>query len=348
MKILHAPNNITNAPKKIADLERRNGFLSDSISTKIREGGGNGGPSHFNSKDNLISKVLFRLKYLYLAIFYYDVLNFHAGASLLPRNLDLPVYKLFGKKVIMHYYGSEVRLMKELKKINPYSSLLEEDEKNHPDLDRYKIQRMQYHNKYVDFAIAPREFSFFVKKIYPKEKVIENIWCGNILEDQDNLLKKGYDYKQNRVPLIVHCPTNKITKGTKYVLKVVENLQFKGIKFKFKLVANLNQEELLKLMANEVDIVLDQFLVGSYANICFEAMSLGKLVFCYVNKELHIHSTDDYPLVNSNLDDLESELERYILDFDLRRKQASLGMDFVKKRLNKRKMIDNLNKLYID
>lgn len=345
MKILHGPNNITNAPRKIADLERRKGHLSDSINTKIVMPDG---PSHFNSKDYLISKVLFRLKYFYLAIFYYDVLNFHAGASLLPGNLDLPVYKLLGKRVIMHYYGSEVRLMKELKKINPYASLFEEDKKNHPNLDKKKVQRMKYHNRYVDFAIAPREFSFFVNKIYPKEKVIESIWCGNVLENQDNLLKKGYNYKQNKVPLIIHCPTNKVTKGTKYVLRALKNLQIKGIKFKYKLVENLNQEELLDFMANEVDIVLDQFLVGSYANICFEAMSLGKLVFCYVNEELHVHSTNEHPLVNSNLDDLESKLERYILDFDLRRKQASLGMAFVKKRLDKEKTINNLNKLYID
>lgn len=344
MKILHGPNNITSAPRKIASQERLNGFISDSINTTINF---LDGPSHFNSKNNIVSKFIFRIKYFFLAIFYYDILNFHAGATLLPKNIDLPFYKFFRKKVIMHYYGSEVRLMKELEKVNKYSNLFSADGKNSPDLDHMKIKRLKFQKKFINYAIAPREYSFYLRKVMPEDMVIEDIWCSNILEEQEKLISKGISYEQKEVPIIMHCPTNKITKGTKYVESAIKNLQAKGIEFEFVLVEDLKHEDLLDFMSKEVDIVLDQFLVGSYANLCFEALALGKLAFCYINDELHRYSCDDYPVVNVTVDELELELEKYILDLDLRSKRAKLGKNFIYKRLDKFQTINKLNKLYL-
>jgi hypothetical protein len=344
MKILHGPNNITSAPRKIADQERLNGYISDSVNTTIIYPDG---PSHYNSKNNVVSKILFRIKYFFLAIFYYDILNFHAGSSFLPKNIDLPIYKLFRKKIIMHYYGSEVRLMKELETINNYSNLFSMDGKNNPHFDEKKIKRLEFHKKFINFAIAPREYSYYVRKVIPKEKVIEDIWCSNILEKQEKLISIGNVYTQKKIPTIMHCPTNKITKGTRYVETAIKRLQAKGVEFEFILAEDLMHEDLLNIMSNDVDIVLDQFLVGSYANLCFEALALGKLVFCYINTELHKYSCDDYPIVNVTIDDLEVELEKYILDLDLRENKAKLGMEFINKRLDKVQTINKLNKLYL-
>ena len=68
LKILHAPNNITGAPRNLATLERRRGLKSDSINTTVVEPDGQ---CHFNSKDNLISKIYFRIKYFFLALIYF-------------------------------------------------------------------------------------------------------------------------------------------------------------------------------------------------------------------------------------------------------------------------------------
>ena len=40
LKIFHGPNNITNTPRKIADLERGRGHLSDSINAGLIETNG--------------------------------------------------------------------------------------------------------------------------------------------------------------------------------------------------------------------------------------------------------------------------------------------------------------------
>ena len=39
----------------------------------------------------------------------FDIFHFYYGTSLLPNQLDLPLYKFFGKKVVMEYLGSDVQ-----------------------------------------------------------------------------------------------------------------------------------------------------------------------------------------------------------------------------------------------
>ena len=51
--------------------------------------------------------------------------------------------------------------------------------------------------------------------------------------------------------------------------------------------------------------------------------------------------------MNVTIDDLEVELEKYILDLDLRENKAKLGMEFINKRLDKVQTINKLNKLYL-
>lgn len=342
MKILHGPNNITNAPRKIADLERRKGHLSDSINTKIVMPDG---PSHFNSKDNLFSKILFRLKYFYLAIFYYDILNFHAGASLLPYNLDLPILRLLNKKIIFHYYGSEVRIIEELKRVNPYFKLLGVDGKNNPKMDKRKEMKIKWQAFWASYAIAPRDCYYFISQIYDEKKILE-LWSANILDDN---LKKLIDEKivsQNEIPMIIHCPTNQLTKGTSYVDQALENLKAKGYNFTYKAIEGMERDELHTFIQEKADIVIDQFLVGSFGNLAIETLALGKISICYLNEELCLQFTKDCPIVNATIETLESELEKLIDDVNLRSSISEKGPVFINEKLNDKIIIDKLTSLY--
>jgi len=40
----------------------------------------------------------------------YDIIHFHFGGTLLPHYLDLPLLRLLGKKMVMSYLGSDIRL----------------------------------------------------------------------------------------------------------------------------------------------------------------------------------------------------------------------------------------------
>ncbi len=342
IKILHAPNNITGTPRKLAELERKEGFVSDSINTTIDL---IDGPSHFNSKENFFSKILFRLKYLFLALFYYDVINFHAGASLLPFNLDLPLLRLLNKKVIIHYYGSEVRIIEDFKKVNPYSDFLGEDLKNRAAKDKVKRFKIRWHATWVNFAIAPRDSFYFISKFYNEKKIFE-LWSANILDSQMKKLSSEDYVSQNDVPIIIHCPTNRLTKGSIYVDMAIKNLKKKGCQFVYKCIENMKKSELHELIKKEADIVLDQFLIGTFGNLAVETLALGKISVGYLNEELCLQFSNDCPIVNATIDTLEEELEKLINSKNLRDEISKKGPEFINKKINEKLIMNELNKLY--
>tara|TARA_B100000212_G_scaffold45845_1_gene29597 strand:- start:13860 stop:14933 length:1074 start_codon:yes stop_codon:yes gene_type:complete len=342
MKILHCPNNISGTPRALAELERENGFESLSISTSLIE---IDGPSDKISKPNKVSKIFFRLKYFCLALIRFDIINCHAGASLLPLNLDLPFLKLFGKKVIFHYYGSEVRLLKLSKSINPFFSLLGKDEKHKSFLDLKKILKLKWHSLWVNAALAPRDTNYFVSYCYSKS-VEGSLWCGNIFVS--DIEKQFSEFKdQKSIPTIIHCPTNRATKGSDYVKKTIDKLLQDGYKFKYIEKEKIEREKLLQIIYEEVDIVLDQFLVGSFGNLALETLALGKVSVSYLNETLCKDFSDDCPIVSASVESLYDVLSELIPNQARRVEISKLGKVYIKANLDKQEIMRRLNQIYV-
>ena len=339
LKIFHGPNNLTNTPRKIADLERGRGHLSDSINAGLIE---TNGPAHYNGPRNRFFVLFFRLKYFFLCLSYYEIINFHAGSSLLPVGLDLPFYRLFNKKIIFHYYGSEVRIIKELKEINPYYKSLIQDKKNSERKDLLKKAQMYWVSIWADKVIAPKDVYFYVSKVFPKNR-ISQIWTANLLS-AEFLEKTKNRSKQKLIPTVIHCPSNRATKGTQFVEEAVNNLVKKGINFKFILIEDKERSFVHDYIVNEADIILDQYLTGSFGNLCIESMAAGKISHCYLNPTFH--GEEDLPIVNSSIEKLESSLETLILDFDKRKEISLASYQFIKNKLNTEKIMDELEKIY--
>ena len=342
MKILHGPNNITGAPKKLADLERKKGLFSDSFNTTVLD---IDGPSHFNSNDDLFSKVIFRIKYFFLAITYYNVLNFHAGASFLPFNLDLPILRLLRKKIIFHYYGSEVRIIKDLQAVNPFFDYLKEDGKNNSNQDFKKLTKLKWQSIWADYAVAPRDSFYFISQIYKEEKILE-LWSANILDESFISLMKKELIPQKKVPTIIHCPTNRLTKGSSFVEQAIKNLKNKGYKFTYKSIETMDKQDLQQFIRDEADIVIDQFLIGTFGNLAIESLALGKICVGYLNEELCLQFSQNCPIVNASIDSLESKMEELLKDFNLREVIAKKGPIFINKKIDEDSIIKELIKLY--
>jgi glycosyltransferase involved in cell wall biosynthesis len=86
------------------------------------------------------------------------------------------------------------------------------------------------------------------------------------------------------VPTVVHAPTHRGAKGTKYILEAVSKLQHEGVGFNFILVEGLPQSEARRLYEH-ADILVDQLLAGWYGGLAVELMALGKPVICYIREE---------------------------------------------------------------
>lgn len=242
----------------------------------------------------------------------YDVIHFHFGGTLLPRYLDLPILNLLGKKMVMSYWGSDVRLRDVASGNNPFY--------NAPnvhvlDNDDEKIKSMKRVSRYVKVAVvADYELFSYVAPFFEKTVIIPQT-----VDTQK--FKPVFPKPGNLNPLIVHAPSRKNVKGTSYIEEAIARLRKKYC-FDFFCLHQVKNEE-VKEAFKKADIVVDQLLLGTYGIVSVEAMALGKPVICYIRDDLVSKYPEDLPIVNANPRTVEDVLETLLANPELR---LELGM----------------------
>ena len=113
--------------------------------------------------------------------------------------------------------------------------------------------------------------------------------------------------------VIGHAPTHRITKGTDQIIGAVDRLRAKGYKVRLELIEGLEKADALKKY-QEIDLFIDQLVIGWYGVVSLEVMALGKPVICFVEgKGLRFVPTQmlqDLPIINAD----EITLEQKILE----------------------------------
>jgi hypothetical protein len=102
MRFLHVGDNICGIPSALARAQREAGHQADVMSFTVDKQG------HLADYQYNESNPMKRVLQLLQKVSSYDVLQF-VGNSLLPRGADIPLWRLMGKKVTVHYHGSDIR-----------------------------------------------------------------------------------------------------------------------------------------------------------------------------------------------------------------------------------------------
>lgn len=277
-------------------------------------------------------KVLRRIAHFPKLIHHFDVFHFVFGHSLLPTyyNFDVPLLKLLNKKIVMHFVGSEIR---------PRNI---PETKTDVDVINRKKKLVKFWEKYADAIISHPEYSQLLTLNY------HSIPLGYDLEHwktfQSDIIEKDTDQI-----LIVHAPSNREAKGTKYVELAVNMLVKDGYNIKFKLLENLPNSEVREWL-NASDVVVDQFLYGWHGALAVESMALAKPVLCYINDEWLNHPSCAYakeiPLVNTTLDNIYENLKLLIENPDLRKEIGQKSRKYVEEVHDSKKVAKQLLELY--
>ncbi len=302
-RIYHGPENVCGIGRYVADWQRENeGVKADFI---VYDDNTNRQNSHKNLKlnqKNTLASFFAKVRFLIQAIKEYDLFHFYFGKSLLPLNLDMPILKLCGKKILMDYLGSDIRILSVEEKRNPYYHLRTPKH----NLDRYewiKKLRMRWQSLWFDRCLAARKLYAHALTSIPKRKIINNLWVNTTM-DLD-----GYrpTFQTHEVPIIVHAPTNFQTKGTPYVEKAIDELKEEGYSFQYRMFHKVPYEEVIEFIQNESDIVVDQLISGGFGTLAMEAMCFGKPVCGYVLEEVR-DMIPDLPIVQCTIDTLKEKL----------------------------------------
>lgn len=202
---------------------------------------------------------------------------------------------------------------------------------------------MRWHRLWVDKVIAPRNLYASACAVFPKAEVEKDIWIHNTM---DVRAYAPLAFETKDAPLLVHAPSEPGIKGTEYVKVAIEELRRRGMRFDFLLLEDRPHAEVQRILRDEADIVLDQFLLGGFGSLAVEGMYYGKPVVGYLIESVRAEHYPDCPIVNATIDDLAEKLAWLIAHPKERVRLGREGREFVERHFDRDKVGRQVMELY--
>lgn len=258
-----------------------------------------------------------------------DIFHFHFSTSLTFDYSDLQLIQKLDKKMVMQYWGSDVRLYSRARELNPYVKVKDMDE------DGIK-RRLEYISKFIPHCIVDYELAEYVKDYH------SNIHYSTVAMDLSKY--KFVEETNNERLLIVHAPTAPEFKGSDYILKAIEELQMK-YDFDFKIVQGVSRGEAVKIY-QKADLIIDQILTGGHGVFAVESMAMGKPVICWISEFMKEKYPEELPIISANPDTIKERIEYAIKNKDMLRDIGIKGRQYVEKYHDMNLISKNILEIY--
>ena len=245
-----------------------------------------------------------------------------AAPAMLPTQLYYPVLKLFGKKIITAFLGSDVRywyaFAEEMRSYGVYEEM--------SPFFEYARTRSggSYWDKQRTVRVAEKYSDIIVSCSDSGQLQIQPYIRGHVPLD---LSEFRFNVPGRIKPLILHAPSVPEAKGTNVVLNAIKELQEEGLEFEFRLIEKMPHKELRNLLT-EADIVIDELYSATIGGLSSEAMATGNVVLVRYMAE-YSKVPPGCPAVNTTIFTLKENLRRVILNVEERKDLANRGRVFV-------------------
>ena len=281
MRVLHSPVNVAGGPGAISAGLRELGVESTLLVFNERPFQ-RGFDVNLHLRDTTrLSSVPFNLPKqlgaLGWAVRNFDVFHFHAGLTLAPRRLTLPLLKARRKGIVFQSWGSDLRRRhaSEVSYLRSAGAVI---------VGSYLTRRLAPRGRWPEYDVVPPALAL-------------GAWQPSSTEPGATLR-------------IAHAPSKRAVKGTDAVLAAVESLRRRGAPVELDLIEGVpNVEARLRYAA--ADVVVDQLRVGWYGMFAIESMALAKPVVVHLDEQAAAETEEAFglelPLVRaaeSNLEDV--------------------------------------------
>ena len=236
----------------------------------------------------------------------YDVFHFYSSVTLVPKSVQFRILHALGKKGVYHYLGSDIR---------------------------GKSREQLAYGKRAGAEIVG---SYDAIRWVPEARVIP----------------PGLDLREfapvppsdNARPLVVHAPSNREKKGTRFVIDACERL---GVELD--IVEGVPHEEARARYAR-ADIVVDQLNAGWHGVFALESMALGKPVVTHLKPDVVERSAEGFgirvPIVPATKETLVAALRPLVEQPALRREVGAAGRAYVEQVHDIDRVADRLLDVY--
>jgi hypothetical protein len=253
-----------------------------------------------------------------------DTFLFLFGISFFPSNLDYPILRLFGKRLICVFLGSDIRYgdayyqeMNELGVGDEVRVFAEYVQQMNGQSYRRKMHTVQMAEKYATLILSQPGIAQLQSRPYMRMNIPLDLSLFH------------FEVPGHDVPLVIHAPSNKDIKGTRFIIEAVDHLRRLGVKFDFQLIEGLPNSELRKVLSRS-DILVDELFSETVGTLSLEAMAAGNAVLVrYMAEYAGVPLL--CPAQNITMATVEERLAYLIKDWEVRRGLAIEGRSFVEK-----------------
>ncbi len=279
MKVLHSPINVAGGPGAISAGLRELGVESTllvfnerpfqrgyDVNLRLRD----------TSKAGSIPYNLPKqLRALAWATKSFDVFHFHAGLTLAPRRVTLPLLRARKKGIVFQSWGSDLRRRNasEVSYLRSAGAVI---------VGSYLTRRLAPRGRWPEYDVVP-------------PALVLHDWEASATEPGETLR-------------VAHAPSKRAVKGTEAVLAAVESLRRKGAPIELDLIEGVPNAE-ARLRYASADVVVDQLRVGWYGMFAIESMALAKPVVVHLDEAAAAETEEAFGLELPLLRADESSLE---------------------------------------
>ncbi len=268
------------------------------------------------------------------ALSHYKVFHFFWGVSLLSwwrfHLLDLPILKLFKKKIVVHFRGLDVVDIAYFDYLREKNRGLAVQEVPMSRADQQR--RLKKWIKYADLVLVsePDLFEVVPQALLSPQVIDLNYWKTEAtpLSQQDGVIR------------IVHAPSSRRKKGTDFIEAAIQTLKERGHNVELVLAEKLPHHRILEHYSTS-DIGIDQVLYGWHGKVSVELMALGKPVVCNINPKWKT-ARPDLPIIHGDPHNLVEVLEKLILNPELRKQIGEQSQAYVKQYHDVERIVDEL------
>lgn len=346
MKVLHCPDLVGGNAVQLSRAERRLGIDSRLIVFYQSPYNYPADEVLLSSSSGIFRREVMRWKMLWRAL-RYDVIHYNFGQSIMPSRLaaygslaqqypawiryvyryyvtlfelfDVRLLKWLGKAVIVSFQGDDARQGDYCRNHFAITFANEVEPDYYTAIsDQVKRERIEVFSAYADriYALNPD-----LLRVLPDRAEFLPYSCVDVLD------WKPVSSPVGARPVLLHAPSHRGVKGTRYILQAVERLAEEGIEFEFILVEGMTNRE-ARTCYEKADLLVDQLLAGWYGGLAVELMALGKPVIAYLREEdldfIPDEMRRDLPVIQASPDSIY-EVIRYFLT-EGREELALLGV----------------------
>lgn len=269
-------------------------------------------------KANKMKYPLYVLKlgvFFFQALYRYSIFHFHFGHSIL-NCLELPLYHLFRKRIFFEFHGSDLRDLETFCKksgmpYNPKNATSIRQHKRNAKICRAADGVIVHDDELIPYL--PRQ----CRHVYVVPLRIDISHFEPIYPNPDN---------QNI--RIVHAPSKREGKGTKYILEAFESIKKKYNNVDIVLVEGKTQQEAFEIYKT-ADIIIDQMFAGTYGVFAIECMAMGKPVITYISEDMKDRLPEELPIVSADINTVASSMELLINNGKMRNQKGREGRQYV-------------------